>query len=1125
MHSRVLRGLFGAVAVLTVLAGCGGGGGGDTRSGTQDVAPQVPQIVTQVQSVTVQAGAGAAFTVQAQGTGPLTYQWSRNGVALADGAGVSGATSASLALAEVTPADDGAVFRVSVGNAAGQVQSTAATLQVTLPAAPQIDQQVVAASVEAGQTARFSVSASGAGTLTYRWYRDGSALADGGAFAGTQSATLTVATQDTSLDGAVFRVVVSDRWDQRTASQDAALAVRAPTPALAIDSLSGPGTVTFGAAATFSASASGGVAPLAYQWLRDGVPISGATAASYTLPRVVMADQGAIFWVQVTDARGTVTQAGAAQRVALQVQAPAAPAITQQSQSVTVSAGATATFSVAATGVELQYQWYRNGVAIADATTATYAFTAASGDHGARYHVVVTDGVGQTAASVDATITVTTRLNGTAAVGAPLAGATIVLRDAAGHTLTAQADANGQYAFDVTGLTAPFQLIATLERGENDTVHFAVVPAVDAAQGNVANITPLTTAVAALSTAQAVPRPMTAAELAAVTAQNVGAATRDVLTAIAPVAAAVSVDASTYDPLKTPFNPDRTGVDALLDQLAVTLRPDEVSIANKMAPPAPGASSTLTTASGQTGTVVLGKTALGSATAAITDTSVLSTSPFERLRTAFETCFAGADHTQRIVGGVLHPSCQALAEADYLHNGDTFAQRWTRLLALADLNGARFESPIVRLRLTETRVAVNFNFATVDGTRYTMPEIIAKRAQDGSWWLAGNGRRWAGYVETAMVIDEDLTDLPFSNMNLSKIESSIRVSFDPRFTLDNGTILKPQSGDTYDAIKAANTAAGRRTVGCAVVYGPGEMVPVTVNGVTIQKIAGFNPNGVLMRVPSGNAFGDYLAFDTATSLRLNASHITGTAPNRQINITSGGANICNGKTTSASNNYGIELTPTAGGRAREMYNSARYAEVDPTPGLAQIFDNNPAFTIVVFDTTGAEIDSMATRFLGGLAPARYGHTLLADHRLPTFTDATVQNYLRTIGSASVGGNLADMAWTAPDGAYRPDRTNTYSEIYWGHTTASPGLYTYRRFGTIGATPMISSGGVSYRRGTTAVGNLSFASQLYGTEMFAQDTGSMTGINNGYVMRQLGLRFYTEDNLRIYRQVTYRTLRN
>jgi hypothetical protein len=72
--------------------------------------------------------------------------------------------------------------------------------------------------------------------------------------------------------------------------------------------------------------------------------------------------------------------------------------------------------------------------------------------------------------------------------------------------------------------------------------------------------------------------------------------------------------------------------------------------------------------------------------------------------------------------------------------------------------------------------------------------------------------------------------------------------------------------------------------------------------------------------------------------------------------------------------------------------------------------------------------------------------------------------------------------------------------------------------------MISTGGVSYKRGTTSVGTGVFTSTLYGTELFAQDTGSMSGINNAYLLRQLGLRFYTEDNLRLYRQLTNRVLR-
>lgn len=70
-------------------------------------------------------------------------------------------------------------------------------------------------------------------------------------------------------------------------------------------------TVAEGATATFTVVA-GGDAPLAYQWLRDGAPVAGATAASYTTPAAVATDNGAVYSVQVSNAAGGVTSSGAA---------------------------------------------------------------------------------------------------------------------------------------------------------------------------------------------------------------------------------------------------------------------------------------------------------------------------------------------------------------------------------------------------------------------------------------------------------------------------------------------------------------------------------------------------------------------------------------------------------------------------------------------------------------------------------------------------------------------------------------------------------------------------------------------------------------------------------------------
>ena len=68
-------------------------------------------------------GNPVALSVTANGTGPLFYQWLRDGIP------VAGATNQVLALSSVRPADAG-TYRAQVRNAAGMATSAAALLQV-----------------------------------------------------------------------------------------------------------------------------------------------------------------------------------------------------------------------------------------------------------------------------------------------------------------------------------------------------------------------------------------------------------------------------------------------------------------------------------------------------------------------------------------------------------------------------------------------------------------------------------------------------------------------------------------------------------------------------------------------------------------------------------------------------------------------------------------------------------------------------------------------------------------------------------------------------------------------------------------------------------------------------------
>lgn len=88
-----------------------------------------PAITTQPVSQQAAIGDTVTFTGAASGSGPLSYQWNKDGVPLA------GKTGLSLVLSSVTAADSG-IYTLSVSNAAGTAVSAPATLCVWLQPIP-----------------------------------------------------------------------------------------------------------------------------------------------------------------------------------------------------------------------------------------------------------------------------------------------------------------------------------------------------------------------------------------------------------------------------------------------------------------------------------------------------------------------------------------------------------------------------------------------------------------------------------------------------------------------------------------------------------------------------------------------------------------------------------------------------------------------------------------------------------------------------------------------------------------------------------------------------------------------------------------------------------------------------
>jgi alpha-tubulin suppressor-like RCC1 family protein len=173
----------------------------------------LPRITAQPTPATLVEGQTARFVVVATGTGPLQYQWQRNGN------DVAGATEASYTTPALTLADNGSVWRVLVGNAAGTATSEAVQLSVGQPAvANTISAQPADATVLSGRSVRFTVAATGTEPLAYQWHRNGVAIV------GATAASLDTPALPYTDNGAVYSVRVSNVAGSTT-SRDALLRV------------------------------------------------------------------------------------------------------------------------------------------------------------------------------------------------------------------------------------------------------------------------------------------------------------------------------------------------------------------------------------------------------------------------------------------------------------------------------------------------------------------------------------------------------------------------------------------------------------------------------------------------------------------------------------------------------------------------------------------------------------------------------------------------------------------------------------------------------------------------------------------------------------------------------------
>lgn len=172
------------------------------------IAPltEMPAIATQPVNQTIKEGLPATFSVVATGKPAPTYQWRKNGLAIA------GATNATYTIPVTTRTDSGD-YTVVVTNSVGSVTSAIAKLDVQYAPVfnkPSIIIAVKTVNVPQKGTAVFSVVAEGE-NLRYQWYRGSMPLN------GETKADLILSRVNPSFEGN-YTVYVSNEYGQVSSS-------------------------------------------------------------------------------------------------------------------------------------------------------------------------------------------------------------------------------------------------------------------------------------------------------------------------------------------------------------------------------------------------------------------------------------------------------------------------------------------------------------------------------------------------------------------------------------------------------------------------------------------------------------------------------------------------------------------------------------------------------------------------------------------------------------------------------------------------------------------------------------------------------------------------------------------
>lgn len=419
-----------------------------------------PVFSTQPVSQTVLAGGTAVFSAVVGGSAPLGYHWRQNGLNLIDSSTISGATTDTLTISNVTAAATGN-YTLLVANVFGTATSSAAGLTVAFP--PAFTTSPTNQVIQCGSNATFGARASGTLPLSFQWSLDGIPVAGATSTSlsltnvhlpshtvtftitnlyGTLVTNVSLAVQDTlapviSLKGTnPIYVELGSAFTEpgATASDLCAGAVTVAFGGLVDTNAIGTNVLTYTAGdgngntnvATRVVIVRDTTSP-AILWSFTNLVLAADTNCAAAMPDVTTTNfiiatdlSGALTISQnptnnaalppgtnlvvITVADGSGNAAYSTNLIVVVDQTP--PRILSQPQSQTNLAGSTALFSVAAAAcTPLGFQWRSNSVALESETNSTLAISNTTPASAGSFSVVVTAAGGSTTSAV-ATLTV-----------------------------------------------------------------------------------------------------------------------------------------------------------------------------------------------------------------------------------------------------------------------------------------------------------------------------------------------------------------------------------------------------------------------------------------------------------------------------------------------------------------------------------------------------------------------------------------------------------------------------------------------------------------------------------------------------------------------------------------------